>query len=60
MKTPKEIYAEVRRQHPDRPFGDHWESIGVHLGDTWADPEYLDIPGEYEFEYKALRRLRRA
>jgi hypothetical protein len=50
MKKPAQIYAEIRRKYPDQPFGPHWEGIGYYCGeDVWADPEYVGMPGEYEF-----------
>ena len=48
MKTPNQVYAEIRRLNPGRPFGPHWEGVGYYCGDgVWADPEYVGMPGEY-------------
>ena len=34
--------AEIRRRHPDRPVGPHWEGF-AYLGDgVWGDPEVYD------------------
>jgi hypothetical protein len=57
MKKPAQVYAEIRREHPNQPFGDHWAGIGHYCGeDVWADPEYVGMPGEYEFEYEGEAR----
>ncbi len=48
-KEAAKIYSEIRRRHPEKPFGDHWEGVGYYVGDkVWCDPEYLGMPGEIE------------
>ncbi len=52
MKTPTEVYDEIRKANPGRPFGDHWECVGYYIGEgSWCDPQYVGMPGEYEHEY---------
>lgn len=48
----KQILARceaIRTQHPNQPFGDHWEAYGVPMGGQWGDPKYLGMTGEMEF-----------
>ncbi len=58
LEPPEDLYARIRRDHPKQQFGSHWEGIGNYCGDdVWCDPKAVDMPGEYEFFYREMRKL---